>query len=104
MEGIADSLKDMLTRFKASNVTLAPKKFQFGEEVVFAGMRITKDGCAADPDRMDAVANFPWPESRSQVRGGVYLNTTHSGRDREHHKVWKRCREEELGIHGSDRS
>ena len=31
-------------------------------------MRITKEGCATDPDRMDAVANFPRPESRSQAR------------------------------------
>ena len=45
----------MLTQFEASNVTLVPKKFQFGEEVMFAGMRITKDGCAAYPDRMKAV-------------------------------------------------
>ena len=58
----------MLTRFKANNVTLAPKKFQFGQEVRFAGMRITKDGCAADLDRIEAVEQFPRPETRSQVR------------------------------------
>ena len=58
----------MLTRFESNNVTLAPKKFQFGTEVKFAGMRITKDGYAADPDRMAAVEQFPRPESRSQVR------------------------------------
>ena len=58
----------MLTRFEANNVTLAPKKFQFGTSVRFAGMKITKDGCAPDPDRMAAVEQFPRPESRSQVR------------------------------------
>ena len=45
-----------------------PKKFQFGSEVIFAGIRITKDGCAADPTLMEAVKQFPRPESRSQVR------------------------------------
>ena len=58
----------MLTRFEANHVTLAPKKFQFRQEVRFAGMRITKDGCAADPDRMTAVEQFPQPETKSQVR------------------------------------
>ena len=65
--GIADSSEDMLTRFEQNNVTLAPKKLQFGREVLFAGMRITEDGCDADPERMNAVAHFPRPESRSQV-------------------------------------
>ena len=37
----------MLTQFEAGNVTLASKKYQFEEDVMFAGMRITKDGCAA---------------------------------------------------------
>ena len=43
IEGVADNLEEMLK----CNVTLAPKRYQFGEEVMFAGMRITKDGCAA---------------------------------------------------------
>ena len=30
-------------------------------------MRITKDDCVADPDRMQAVEQFPRPETRSQV-------------------------------------
>ena len=68
IEGVAENLEEMLTRFEANNVTLAPKKFQFGTEVRFAGMKITKDGCAPDPDRMAAVEQFPRPESRSQVR------------------------------------
>ena len=68
IEGVAENLEEMLTRFEANNVTLAPKKFQFGTSVRFAGMKITKDGCAPDPDRMAAVEQFPRPESRSQVR------------------------------------
>ena len=68
LKAVAENLEEMLTWFKANNVTLEPKKFQFGQEVKFAGMRIAKDGCAADPDRMEAVEQFPRPESRSQVR------------------------------------
>ena len=68
IEGVAENLEEMLQRFEENNVTLAPKKFQFGTEVVFAGMKITKDGCSPDPDRMTAVEQFPRPESRSQVR------------------------------------
>ena len=68
IEGVAENQEEMLARFEANNVTLAPKKFQFGTQVMFACMKITKDGCAPDPDRMAAVEQFPCPESRSQVR------------------------------------
>ena len=34
----------------------------------FAGMRITKDGCTPDPERMEAVEQFRRPETKSQVR------------------------------------
>ena len=67
-EGVVKNLEDMLTWFEANNVTLAPKKFHYGQEVNFVGMSITKDGCAADPDCVEAVEQFPRPETRSQVR------------------------------------
>ena len=44
IEGVAENLEEMLTQFEANNVTLAPKKFQFGTQVIFAGMKITQDG------------------------------------------------------------
>ena len=68
IEGIADSLEDMLQRFKDNNVTLAHKKLQFGTKVLFAGLRVTEDGYAADPEKMNAVAQFTRPESKQQVR------------------------------------
>ena len=68
IKGIAKNIDDMLTRFEKNNVTLAPKKLQFGTNVLFAGLPITQDGCFADPDKMDAISNFPWPESKAQVR------------------------------------
>ena len=61
LKGVAKNLEEILTWFEANNVTLAPNKFQFGPEVIFAGMPITKDGCAADPARMEAVKQFPRP-------------------------------------------
>ena len=67
IEGIAENLEDMMQRFETNNVTLAPKKLQFGSEVMFAGLRITEDGCTTDPERMDAVRHFPRPETRTQV-------------------------------------
>jgi hypothetical protein len=44
IEGVAENLEEMLTQFEANNVTLAPKKFQFGTQVIFTGMKITQDG------------------------------------------------------------
>ena len=68
LEGVAQTLEELLTRFEANNITLAPKKFQFGDSVLFAGMRVTKDGCAPDPARMEAIEHYPQPKNRSQVR------------------------------------
>lgn len=68
IEGIAASLEDMLQRCEDSNVTLAPKKLQFGTDVLFAGLRVTEDGCTADPEKMEAVSQFPRPESKRHVR------------------------------------
>ena len=44
LEGVAQNLEELLTRFKANNLTLAAKKFQFGGQVLFAGMRINNAG------------------------------------------------------------
>ena len=61
LEGVAQNLEELLTRFEANNVTLAPKKFQFGDQVLFAGMWITKEGCAPDPARMEAIEQYLRP-------------------------------------------
>ena len=55
LEGVAQNLEELLTLFEKNNVTLASKKFQFGDQVLVAGMRIKKDGCAPDPARMEAI-------------------------------------------------
>ena len=68
IEGIAANLEDMLQRCEDNNVTLAPKKLQFGTDILFAGLRITEDGCTADPEKMEAVSQFPRPASKRQVR------------------------------------
>ena len=68
IKGIVGNLHNMFTRFENNNVNLVPKKLQFGTKVLFAGLRITQDGCSADPEKMDAVSNFPRPESKPQVR------------------------------------
>ena len=55
LEGVGQNLEELLTRFEAINAILAPKKFQFGDQVFFAGMRITKDGCAPDHARIETI-------------------------------------------------
>ena len=68
IKGVAENLEERLTRFKANNDTLASKKFQFVKEVKFLWMHITKDGCAPDPNLMEAIEQFPRPETKSKVR------------------------------------
>ena len=72
LDGVAQNLEELLTRFEKNNVTLAPKKFQFGDQVLFAGMRVTKDGCQnggnqAVPLPPDQVAGAPAPGSGPTV-------------------------------------
>ena len=85
LEGVAENLEEMLQRFEDNNVTLAPKKFQFGSEVIFAGMKITKDGCSPDPDRMTAVEQFPRP-SQGLKCGSCWVSPNNSSSGR---RTWR---------------
>ncbi len=60
---------DFLTRVGQSGIVLNPDKFQFAErEVDFAGFRVSDTTIEPLPKYLDAIRDFPSPESTSDIR------------------------------------
>jgi hypothetical protein len=71
LEQLAANLEVLLSKCEEHNLTLAPKKFQLalpGEQLIFAGLSIGDKGCGPDPDRMKALAEYPRPGCKKQIR------------------------------------
>ena len=49
-------------------ITLSQHKYQFGNQVKFAGYLISDKGIAPDPDKVAAIRNFATPENKTDVR------------------------------------
>ena len=55
------------------NITLAEKKFQFCNEVKFAGFILNEAGSRPDPDKLAAIRDFPAPKDRTDLRSWMGL-------------------------------
>ena len=55
------------------NITLAEKKFQFGNEVKFAEFILNEAGSRTDPDKLAAIRDFPAPKDRTDLRSWMGL-------------------------------
>ena len=61
-EEMLENLRKFLQICEEYHITLSPKKIQFagpGEFVIFAGMKLSEEGCSQDPDKMRAILDFP---------------------------------------------
>ena len=60
------------------NITLSDKKFQFGNEVKFAGFILNESGSSPDPDKLAAIRDFPAPIFNTLCWNGetLHVNTT----------------------------
>ena len=64
-------LEEFLKVCDKSNITLAPKKFQYaaeGEALVFAGFKLGSKGCTQDPHKMEAIKDYPRPKDRTTLK------------------------------------
>ena len=62
--------------FKAcidANIILSKKKFAIGRSVKFAGHIISADGCKPDPEKVDALREYPSPTNITELRGFMGL-------------------------------
>ncbi len=63
------TVRTVLERCRDFGITLNPQKFVFAEEEVsFVGYKISRDGIAADPEKIEAIQKFPEPTNRSELR------------------------------------
>jgi len=69
-----DRLRLVLNRLKEGNLKLKPSKCSlFQERVMFLGSIISADGIRPDPDKVQAVAEWPRPRNLTEVRSFVAL-------------------------------
>ena len=60
---------DFLTRVGRSGIVLNPDKFQFAERSVdFAGFRVSEATIEPLPKYLDAIRDFPNPDSTTDIR------------------------------------
>lgn len=69
-------LEEVFKRFRNANLKLAPKKCQlFQNKVRYLGHIVTKNGVAADPDKVDKIKSWPIPKNKDQLRSFLGLCT-----------------------------
>ena len=67
-------LREVFNRMKGAKLKLNPKKcLLFQDEVNYLGHKISKDGIATDPTKVEAVKNWPVPRNTSELRGFLGL-------------------------------
>jgi len=66
-------IEEFLKACDEGDITLNIKKFQFGEEVVFAGFLLNSEGYRINPALTDALRRFPQPVSQTDVRSFMGL-------------------------------
>jgi hypothetical protein len=61
-------LDTVISKLTRAGFTLNATKCHFCREVKFLGHRIDKTGVSADPDRIEAIQNYPAPKNSKQLR------------------------------------
>ena len=70
----ADHVRQFLQRCKEQKITLNTSKWAFGQPTVtFAGFILSKEGYQIDPAITRAIANFPTPSTRTELRSFIGL-------------------------------
>ena len=65
-------LEEVLERLRSANLKLGPNKCHlFQTSVTYLGHKVSKDGIATDPAKVEAVKDWPTPENVSDVRSWI---------------------------------
>ena len=83
-------MEAVLLRCRQHGITLSRKKVEVGEEVNFAGHKVSADGVRPDPTKLDAIAQFPTPTDVTALKSffglanqlGTYLPDLAQATDR----------------------
>jgi hypothetical protein len=64
-----DKIREVFKRIRKYNLKLQPDKCEFlRTEVSYLGHIITEDGVRPDPKKVEAIENFPRPETTKQLK------------------------------------
>jgi RNase H-like domain found in reverse transcriptase/Reverse transcriptase (RNA-dependent DNA polymerase)/Integrase zinc binding domain/Integrase core domain/gag-polyprotein putative aspartyl protease len=70
------NLGEVFRKLGAANLKLSPKKCRlFKKEVKFLGHVVSVDGVGTDPEKTEAIRNWPAPEDKHQLRSFLGLCT-----------------------------
>ena len=72
-ETLIERIKIILERCRQFNIKISCSKLEWGEEVLFAGYRISKDGVKPDLEKVNGLKNFPQPTNVSEMRSFLGL-------------------------------
>ena len=68
------NMRKVFDRFRLANLKLKPTKcFLAGTEVTYLGYMISRTGISADPQKVEAVQNFPPPDDLTSLRSFLGL-------------------------------
>ena len=72
-ETLGGRVREILTRCRERGITISRKKFQWGQEVRFAGFVVSAEGVAPEPEKVQALQDFPTPTDISELRSFLGL-------------------------------
>ena len=70
---LRDRMRELLNSCREYNIILSKKKFTIGIRVKFAGHIVGYDGTKPDPEKIQAIQDFPSPKSITEVRSFMGL-------------------------------
>ena len=74
-----NNLRDVFSRFRKYNLKLKPRKCTlFRTEVKVLGKMVTRDGISLDPNKVEAVKNWPIYKSVTEVESFLGFTNYHT--------------------------
>ena len=66
-------IEQVFKRCEEYGITLSKEKIKIGKTVKFAGFIVSEDGVSPDPEKVQAITEFPPPNNVSQLRSFLGL-------------------------------
>ena len=68
LKDLKERVTQVLTRCREHNVAISKKKFKIGTHMKFAGHIVSAEGVRPDPGTVSAIAQFPRPKDKTELR------------------------------------
>jgi hypothetical protein len=72
-EVLIQRIRAVLDRCRTHGIVLSKKKVEIGQRVSFAGHIVSDKGVEPDPEKLEAITDFPSPKDQSGLRGFLGL-------------------------------